>query len=86
MVHGLAGSAGLALLVVSSAPSLAAGFAYMLAFGLGATLGMLVLSNLLTLPITTLGTRFSGLQSGVQFAAGLASFGVGVWILASYVP
>src|SRR5712692_9229703 len=40
MAHGLAGTAGLALLVLSSIPSRSLGVVYLLVFGLGALLGM----------------------------------------------
>ena len=48
LVHGLAGSAGLALLALTAAPTLRAGLAYLAIFGLGSIAGMLLLSALLS--------------------------------------
>src|SRR5437879_9917969 len=60
IVHGLAGSAALTLLVLSEVvrngtPAL--GFAYLFVFGLGSITGMLVMSGLIGVPIS-LGIRF----------------------------
>jgi sulfite exporter TauE/SafE len=60
IVHGLAGSAALTLLVLAEVvrngmPAL--GFAYLLVFGIGSIGGMLVMSSLIGLPIS-LGARF----------------------------
>jgi hypothetical protein len=54
MAHGLAGTAGLALLVLTSIPTRMLGILYLIAFGLGALAGMaafgLVLGGALALP------------------------------------
>jgi len=50
MLHGLAGSGALVLLVLASMPSPAAALAYILVFGVGSTAGMLVLSGLIGVP------------------------------------
>src|SRR5438128_151371 len=60
IVHGLAGSAALTLLVLAEVvrngtPAL--GFAYLLVFGVGSIGGMLLMSSLIGLPIS-LGARF----------------------------
>ena len=60
IVHGLAGSAALTLLVLSEVVrhgSAMMGFAYLLIFGLGSIAGMLTLSSLIGLPFI-LGFRF----------------------------
>lgn len=51
MVHGLAGSAALMLVVLSAAHTLWEGMAYILLFGLGSILGMAVLGVVISLPI-----------------------------------
>ncbi len=82
-VHGLAGTAGLSLLVLGAAPpSVAVGFAYLAALGLGALVGMLVLSTLLTLPLSLLNRRYAPLRHRVQLAAGIGSLALGAWLLA----
>jgi ABC-type nickel/cobalt efflux system permease component RcnA len=82
LVHGLAGSAGLALLALGAAPSLMAGLAYIAMLGLGSLAGMLILSALMSLPLAYLEARYSAFHRGVQLVAGLASVGLGVYLLA----
>jgi len=81
LVHGLAGSAGLALLALGAAPSLSAGLAYILMLGLGSIAGMLILSGLLSLPLAYLEARYAAFHRGVQLAAGAASVAFGLWLL-----
>ena len=60
MIHGLAGSAALTLLVLSQVArngGIAMGFAYLLIFGVGSIAGMLVMSSLISIPFA-LGLRF----------------------------
>ncbi len=60
IVHGLAGSAALTLLVLSEVVrngTAALGFVYLLVFGLGSITGMLLMSGLIGVPIS-LGRRF----------------------------
>src|SRR5262245_31497446 len=55
MVHGLAGSAALALLALAAAPSLLAGLGYVAMLGAGSVVGMLTPTVLMGLPPTLLG-------------------------------
>ncbi|MBQ04735.1 urease accessory protein UreH, partial [Candidatus Bathyarchaeota archaeon] len=50
MVHGIAGSGALMLLVLSTVESITAGITYILLFGVGSILGMLILSAVIGLP------------------------------------
>ncbi len=72
MAHGLAGTAGLALLVLSSIPSRALGVFYLLAFGTGALVGMAAFSALLAVPLARAASRLSWLHA-MRFAAGAGS-------------
>jgi ABC-type nickel/cobalt efflux system permease component RcnA len=86
MVHGLAGSAALMLLVLTTIPSPVAGLAYILIFGFGSVGGMLVLSSAIGLPFVVTAHRFATLNRRIQVAAGLTSVLFGVflsWKLAS---
>lgn len=83
LVHGLAGSAGLALLAVGAAPSLLAGLAYIAMLGLGSMAGMLILSGLMSLPLAYLEARYAAFHRGVQLAAGVASVAFGLYLLAA---
>ena len=84
MVHGLAGSAGLALLALGSAPSLLAGLAYIAMLGAGSLLGMLAMSVLMGLPLAVLGARCAALHRRVQLAAGTSSVALGLWLLSRH--
>ena len=72
MAHGLAGTAGLALLVLSSIPSRPLGVAYLLVFGLGALLGMAAFGALLGMPLARAKSRLAWLDA-IRLAAGAAS-------------
>ncbi len=72
MAHGLAGTAGLALLVLGSIPSRPLGFAYLLVFGLGALVGMAAFSAVLGLPFARASRRLGWLYA-LRMATGAAS-------------
>ncbi len=77
MVHGLAGSVALLVLVLSTIRSPLMGVLYILTFGLGSIVGMLTVSALVGLPfLLTLG-RFERLHRGARVLAGLLSIGIG---------
>jgi ABC-type nickel/cobalt efflux system permease component RcnA len=84
LVHGLAGSAGLALLALSAAPSLRAGLAYLAVFGLGSIAGMLLLSALMSLPLAYVEARYASVHRAVQVAAGAVSVAFGLWLLGQH--
>lgn len=73
LVHGMAGSAGLMLLVLGTFPSAIAGFVYIGMFGLGSVGGMLVMSSLISLPFVFSAERFRVLRRGLQLTVGLSS-------------
>jgi high-affinity nickel-transport protein len=79
IVHGLAGSAALTLLVLSATPaSVGAGLAYILVFGIGSTGGMLVLSGLLSIPFALTAGRTGRAQQATQAVAGALSLLIGL--------
>jgi high-affinity nickel-transport protein len=78
MVHGLAGSAALMLLILSTIPAPAVGFAYIAAFGIGSIGGMLGVSALMSLPIHLTAHRFARAQVAVRTAAALFSLVFGI--------
>lgn len=73
LVHGLAGSAGLMILVVSTISSVFAGLAFIVVFGLGSTAGMLLMSSLIGLPFAWTVGRFRWMVQGLQLAVGFGS-------------
>jgi high-affinity nickel-transport protein len=84
MVHGMAGSAALTLLVLATIPSAVAGIIYIAVFGVGSVGGMLIMSSLLSLPFVLSRKRFGTLNEGLQLAAGLASFAFGLFLVWQY--
>lgn len=85
LVHGIAGSGGLALLVMATAKTAAAGLLYMAALALGALVGMGILSALLTLPLAALRTRYETLHLRFQFLSGVCSVAFGVWLFTEHL-
>ncbi len=81
MVHGLAGSAALMLLVVPTISSPVVALSYILIFGVGSIGGMMAMSFLIGLPFHFTADRFSILNKGIRLCAGLFSFGLGVFIV-----
>lgn len=79
MVHGLAGSGALVLLVLSSMASVPQGLLFLLLFGAGSILGMLVISGLLGLPFRYAAGR--GWDRWLHGAVGLGSIAFGVFIM-----
>ena len=82
MIHGLAGSAALTLLVLTevvSGGSRTLGLAYLLVFGLGSIGGMLLMSTLISLPLVFGARRFERLTPPLQFAVALLSITFGAY-------
>lgn len=77
-VHGLAGSAALALLVLATVPTILAGCLYLLLFGAGTTVGMTLMSLALGVPLVMARRRGIWLSRGLRAAAGLGSLGIGL--------
>ncbi len=78
LVHGLAGSAGLMLVVAASIPSPTLALAYVALFGLGSIGGMALMSVLLGAPLALIGERFTRADGAVRACAAVASVVVGV--------
>jgi nickel/cobalt exporter len=80
-VHGLAGSAALAVAVVPALGGPAAAFVYLGVFGLGSILGMAICSLVLSLPLRLGLGRVAGRAQGLRLGIGVASVAVGTWML-----
>ncbi|MBL8181117.1 MAG: sulfite exporter TauE/SafE family protein [Blastocatellia bacterium] len=70
MIHGLAGSAGLMLLVLPTINSPWLALFYILIFGIGSIAGMVIMSLLMGLPLYATADRFAVLNKAIRFAAG----------------
>lgn len=80
IVHGLAGSAAVAILVMATIHDPWWAIAYLLVFGIGTVAGMILITTVIAMPFTLTGTRFSGLSRGMGIASGLISVGFGLFL------
>ena len=80
VVHGLAGSAAVALLVLATIPSPAWAVAYLLVFGVGTVAGMMLITALIALPAAYAERRRAAWQRRWRLASGLVSLGFGLFL------
>ena len=78
VVHGLAGSAAVALLVLAAIGSTAWSILYLLVFGVGTVVGMMLITAGLAWPLARAGSRFTGLPHCLRVASGMVSLVVGL--------
>lgn len=80
LVHGLAGSASIALLVLATVrdPRWACG--YLLVFGFGTLLGMALVTTGFALPVTTAARRWDGTGRLIRISTGALSLAFGIWL------
>jgi ABC-type nickel/cobalt efflux system permease component RcnA len=80
VIHGLAGSAAVALLVLAAIGNGAWSVAYLLLFGLGTIVGMMLITVGLAWPLAGVAPRFSQLPRRLRLASGLVSLVAGLAI------
>jgi len=80
IVHGLAGSAAIALLVLASIQSARVAFAYLVVFGLGTIAGMLLITSAIALPLAALSVRLRGSEQNFARIAGGLSLIFGLFL------
>lgn len=80
IVHGLAGSAAVALLVLTSIKDPELAVFYLAVFGLGTIAGMVTLTSALALPMAYATRRFQRFQTGLSRAAGVLSVALGLFL------
>jgi hypothetical protein len=78
VVHGLAGSAAVALLVLTTVREPLWALAYLVIFGLGTILGMALLTATVAMPLAAATRRFERADRYVVRALGLVSIAVGI--------
>ena len=81
MVHGLAGSGALMLLVIPTIESRVVGMIYVAIFGLGSIGGMMLMSFLVGLPFHLTALRFNRYNRVLQALAACASIAIGLLIV-----
>jgi ABC-type nickel/cobalt efflux system permease component RcnA len=81
LVHGLAGSAAVALLVLSTIRGTAETIGYLLVFGIGTILGMTAITGVLSLPFTVRAPRLEGARRALTLGVGALSLGFGLYLV-----
>ena len=80
IVHGLAGSAAVALLVLGTIRHPKWAVLYLLVFGVGTIAGMMLITAAIALPFSFAGYKFAWLNRGLITASGLVSLAFGLFI------
>ena len=81
IVHGVAGSAALTLLILASIESPLAGLGYILLFGLGSVLSMGIMTIFISFPFVFSANRLPGLNRVIQFSVGTLSILFGFFLM-----
>jgi high-affinity nickel permease len=81
IVHGLAGSAAVALLVLTTIRVPSWAVVYLLVFGIGTVAGMMLITAALALPFKFSESRFARLNRGLGLASGIVSLVFGLFIV-----
>lgn len=77
-VHGLAGSAFVAMLVLQTLPSPAAGMLYLLVFGIGTIAGMALVTTAIAVPSVYAASRMIAMRRYIRVGAGALSIVFGL--------
>ena len=80
IVHGLAGSAAVALLVLSTIREPRWAVLYLVVFGIGTIAGMMLITWILALPLTLMGARFAWLNRTLIVGSGAISLVFGLFV------
>jgi ABC-type nickel/cobalt efflux system permease component RcnA len=80
IIHGLAGSAAVALLVITTIRDPWWAITYLFLFGIGTIVGMMIITAVIAMPFAFTVRRFSGWNRGMALASGLLSLGFGLFL------
>ena len=81
IVHGLAGSAAVALLVLTTIRDPRGAVAYLLVFGIGTIAGMMLITAAIALPLRWSASRFDRLNRSLGLVSGLVSVCFGLFVV-----
>jgi nickel/cobalt transporter (NicO) family protein len=81
LVHGLAGSAAVALLVLSTIRSPAWATAYLLVFGAGTMVGMMLMTTAIAMPLAYTGKKFLSANRFMTATSGVVSMAFGLFLV-----
>ncbi len=80
LVHGLAGSAAVALLVLSTIRSPLWAIAYLLVFGMGTVVGMMLMTSAMAIPVAITGKHFAAAGRYLAPVSGIVSTAFGLFL------
>ena len=80
LVHGLAGSAAVALLVLATIQDTGTALAYLVIFCVGVAAGMAVLTTVIGLPFWVARARSAQINRWLTIGSGLLSLGFGLYL------
>ena len=80
LVHGLAGSAAVALLVLATIQDTGTAIAYLIVFCLGVAAGMAMLTTLIGLPFLVSRTRSERINRWLTVGSGVVSLALGIYL------
>ena len=81
MIHGLAGSGGLTILISAAISPASSAFLFLVIFGIGSIAGMTLASMLLTVPLRLTEVRFHLINNFLRGSAGVVSLAFGGWLI-----
>jgi high-affinity nickel-transport protein len=81
VVHGLAGSAAVALLVLATISNAVWGVVYLAVFGIGTIAGMMLITTAISIPFAYTSRRLAGFNRSLGFASGLSSLAFGTFLI-----
>jgi uncharacterized membrane protein (DUF441 family) len=80
IIHGLAGSAAVALLVLTTIRNPWWALVYLLVFGTGTIVGMMLVTSAIAVPLAYSGKEFAGFSQALAVVSGLLSIGFGCFL------
>jgi high-affinity nickel permease len=81
VVHGLAGSAAVALLVLATISNAMWGVVYLAVFGIGTVAGMMLITTAISIPFAYTSRRLAGFNRSLGFASGVSSLVFGIFLI-----
>jgi high-affinity nickel permease len=81
LVHGLAGSAAVALLVLSTIRTPLWAIAYLLVFGIGTILGMMLMTTVIAMPVSYGSKHFAAAAAYLSPISGIVSTAFGLFLV-----
>ncbi len=86
LMHGMAGTAALVVLTATTFETPGLGFLFIIVFGVGSIIGMVVLSAVIAVPISLTARSLTRVNTGIQAAVGLATIAIGVVVIGKTFP